>query len=189
MIRVCVLARGLARAGIESLLEGNVQLVMDPVEAEVLVAHVESGETLPPRWIGEQMPPLIVLADQPRREWLFGDQPVRGLLPQSVQASELAAAVQAVQAGLTVVHPVSLRDAEGEDSTEIPVAVENLLTPREIEVLRRVAEGLPNKIIAHEMSISEHTVKFHVAQILSKLQAGSRTEAVTAGLRLGIVHL
>ena len=68
-------------------------------------------------------------------------------------------------------------------------AAVSILTPREIEVLSRLAEGSPNKIIAHELGISEHTAKFHVAQILSKLQAGSRTEAVTAGLRMGIVHL
>lgn len=66
---------------------------------------------------------------------------------------------------------------------------EETLTPRETEVLQRMAEGLPNKIIAARLGISLHTVKFHVAQILAKLDASSRTEAVTLGARRGYVAL
>jgi NarL family two-component system response regulator YdfI len=64
-----------------------------------------------------------------------------------------------------------------------------VLTPREIEVLRLMAEGTSNKIIAHQLGISDHTVKFHVTSILTKLNAGSRTEAVTLGVRQGLVYL
>lgn len=189
MIRVSVQAsRGIVKAAIESLLEdAPVQIVPDPAEAEILIAHVETE--LPAQLMSERMPALIVLSDAPRREWLFAEtegSPVRAILPQNVQGGELAAAIHAVHAGLVVVHPESLRAS---DEALARPEIEPVLTPREIEVLRRVAEGSPNKIIAHELGISEHTVKFHVAQILSKLQAGSRTEAVTAGLRLGIVHL
>ncbi len=63
------------------------------------------------------------------------------------------------------------------------------LTPREIDVLRLLAEGAGNKIIAHKLGISDHTVKFHVTSILSKLNAGTRTEAVTLGVRMGLVYL
>jgi DNA-binding NarL/FixJ family response regulator len=63
------------------------------------------------------------------------------------------------------------------------------LTPREIEVLRLLADGTSNKIIAHKLGISDHTVKFHVTSILTKLNAGSRTEAVTLGVRMGLVYL
>ena len=63
------------------------------------------------------------------------------------------------------------------------------LSDREIEVLRHVAAGLPNKGIARELSISEHTVKFHVGTILGKLGAASRTEAVTLAVRGGILPL
>ncbi len=63
------------------------------------------------------------------------------------------------------------------------------LTPREIEVLQLVAEGLPNKQIALRLGISEHTVKFHVDAILGKLGAHSRTEAVTRAARLGLLVL
>ena len=61
------------------------------------------------------------------------------------------------------------------------------LTPRELEVLRMMAEGAANKTIAWKLGISEHTVKFHVASILVKLGAGTRTEAVTIGIRKGLV--
>jgi DNA-binding NarL/FixJ family response regulator len=63
------------------------------------------------------------------------------------------------------------------------------LTPREIEVLRLLAGGASNKIIAHRLGISDHTVKFHVTSILSKMNAGTRTEAVTLGVRMGLVYL
>jgi DNA-binding NarL/FixJ family response regulator len=63
------------------------------------------------------------------------------------------------------------------------------LTAREHEVLRLVADGLPNKAIARELGISEHTAKFHVGSLLSKLGAGSRTEAVTQATRRGLLSI
>jgi two-component system nitrate/nitrite response regulator NarL len=64
-----------------------------------------------------------------------------------------------------------------------------VLTPRETEVLRLMADGASNKIIAHKLGISDHTAKFHVTSILSKLNAGSRTEAVMLGVRMGLIYL
>ncbi len=64
-----------------------------------------------------------------------------------------------------------------------------LLTPREQDVLRLLAEGLPNKGIASRLEVSEHTVKFHVNSIMGKLNAQSRTEAVTLATRLGLLPL
>ena len=69
-------------------------------------------------------------------------------------------------------------------ATEVPV-----LTPRELEVLRMLAEGEANKTIAWKLGISEHTAKFHVASILTKLDAGSRAEAVAIGIRKGMIML
>ncbi|HEX6841843.1 MAG TPA: LuxR C-terminal-related transcriptional regulator [Stellaceae bacterium] len=63
------------------------------------------------------------------------------------------------------------------------------LTPREIEVLAAMADGASNKMIARRLGISFHTAKFHVASILAKLDADSRTEAVAQGARLGLVML
>jgi DNA-binding NarL/FixJ family response regulator len=63
------------------------------------------------------------------------------------------------------------------------------LTVREIDVLGELARGVPNKTIAARLRISEHTVKFHVASIFAKLAVASRTEAVTQGVRLGLIML
>ena len=57
------------------------------------------------------------------------------------------------------------------------------------DVLEMLAEGLSNKMIAHRLSISDHTAKFHVNSILAKLNAGTRTEAVTRGIRLGLIKI
>ena len=63
------------------------------------------------------------------------------------------------------------------------------LTSRELEVLRLMGEGHGNRIIARELGISTHTVKFHVASVLAKLGAHTRTEAVARGMRQGLVPL
>jgi NarL family two-component system response regulator YdfI len=76
--------------------------------------------------------------------------------------------------------------AESGSPVKLPSAA---LTPREIEVLRLLADGASNKIIAHRLGISDHTVKFHVTSILSKMNASTRTEAVTLGVRMGLVYL
>ncbi len=72
--------------------------------------------------------------------------------------------------------------------TGVDVAGE-ALTPREVEVLRLLAQGLPSKAIASQLRISEHTVKFHVGSIMGKLGAASRTEAVTLAIRRGLIAL
>ena len=63
------------------------------------------------------------------------------------------------------------------------------LPPRETDVLRMLAEGLVNKDIAACLGISEHTVKFHISSILDKLGASTRTEAVTLGIRRGLIPI
>jgi DNA-binding NarL/FixJ family response regulator len=109
----------------------------------------------------------------------------RGWLARDASAEELAAAVRAVAAGLDVVGPgVAPAPGRGELAPG-----ESPLTEREREVLQLVAAGLPNKGIARELGISEHTVKFHVGALLSKLQAQSRTEAVSIAARRGVLAL
>jgi DNA-binding NarL/FixJ family response regulator len=114
---------------------------------------------------------------------------VRAILPADASASEILAAIEAAAAGLAV---VDVRDLEGLLAASVPQAAEEGATPltaRELEVLRMLAEGAANKTIAWKLGISEHTVKFHVAQILGKLGAGTRTEAVTVGIRKGLILL
>ena len=116
-------------------------------------------------------------------------QGVRAVLPSDASAAEILAAIEAAAAGLAVIDP---RDLEALLSAAAPQPVAESATPltaRELEVLRMLAEGVANKTIAWKLSISEHTVKFHVAQILAKLNAGTRTEAVTVGIRKGLILL
>jgi len=119
----------------------------------------------------------------PRRP---GATAARGYLRADATAAELVAAIHAVAAGLDVTGPATGRfpGPGGEDDGTQPG-----LTPREIEVLALVAEGLPNKGVAQRLGISEHTAKFHVGAILSKLGAESRAEAVMEAARRGLLPL
>ena len=90
--------------------------------------------------------------------------------------------------GLTVLEP-ALADTISPHRTRTVTPPTGHLTPRELQVLQLLAEGLANKAIAHQLDISEHTVKFHVNSILSKLNAQSRTEAVMQATRLGLIPL
>jgi DNA-binding CsgD family transcriptional regulator len=74
-------------------------------------------------------------------------------------------------------------DPAGDAGTQI------LLTARELEVLALLAEGASNKLIAQRLGISAHTAKFHVASLLDKLDAVSRTDAVAHAARIGVLHL
>ncbi len=137
---------------------------------------------------------LIVLTDTPRR--LRADQavergPARAVLPRDAASGEILAAIDAVLAGLVVLHPETLGPRPRREAWPARVAADpaQALTARELEVLGMLAEGLGNKIIAARLGISSHTAKYHVASILAKLGAGSRTEAVTIGMRRGLVAI
>jgi two-component system, NarL family, response regulator YdfI len=108
---------------------------------------------------------------------------VRALLPRDASAELILAAVEAAGAGMLVADP---RDFEAL-LPSYTASETSVLTARELEVLRMLAEGAANKQIAWKLSISDHTVKFHVASILGKLNAGTRTEAVTTGIRKGLI--
>lgn len=110
----------------------------------------------------------------------------RGLLTRETSGAALVAAIRAVRAGLLVVDP-KLAAALIPTREREPLADE--LTAREQEVLQQLSQGLANKEIAAKMHISDHTVKFHVNAILSKLGVTSRTEAVVAAARRGLVIL
>jgi DNA-binding NarL/FixJ family response regulator len=164
---------------------------LDAIVVDVAGAHDGTADHL-----AELYPevPLVLLGANPATTGPgLGGGPVAYLTPDA-DASALAAAVHGVALGLTVldpslvaaagfhVHPVE-READGGDGLPGGEA----LTPREREVLRLVADGLPNKAIARELGISEHTAKFHVGSLLAKLGAASRTEAVTLATRRGLL--
>ena len=112
---------------------------------------------------------------------------LRGVLPLDAAAQEIVAAITAAQEGLIVLHPdlVAALPVAG----PAPRTSDASLTPREIEVLRMLAEGLANKNIAWKLGISEHTVKFHITSIFGKLNVSSRAEAVATGMRRGLILL
>jgi two-component system, NarL family, response regulator YdfI len=133
---------------------------------------------------------VIALAAAPHAVWTPETRRagLRAALRSDTTSEELTAAIAATSAGLVVLHPdMATRPAAALSGPS--EAGETALTPREIEILEMMAEGLSNRLIAARLGISRHTVKFHVASILAKLAAGSRTEAVTTGVRQGLIAL
>ena len=103
------------------------------------------------------------------------------------QAEALLGSIRGEEAGALVMDLVNIPSPPGRERGAAPLVED--LTPRELEVLQLLAEGLSNKEIARRLGTSEHTVKFHVNAILGKLGAHSRTEAVTRAARLGLIIL
>ena len=149
----------------------------------ILTSTAEDGEAAwdsltGPKWS------VLLLSDKPvELGTLRPSTGGRGILPFDASPEELRAAIRAVAAGL-VVGTGSLLLAGDEKPTET-----GPLTEREVQVLGLLATGLANKQIALELSISEHTVKFHVSSIYAKLNAANRTQAVREGLRRGWIAL
>jgi DNA-binding NarL/FixJ family response regulator len=118
----------------------------------------------------------------------------RAILPRSAERNEIVVAIKAVTNDLAILPrellPTLLNgETDPDDLFDGHAAGRALLTPRELEVLAAMADGASNKAIAHRLGISFHTAKFHVAAILEKLSADSRTEAVTRAAQLGLVML
>ncbi|HKV63458.1 MAG TPA: response regulator transcription factor [Candidatus Acidoferrum sp.] len=211
MIRVFIVAASpLVRAGLQSMLaDSRIDVVGSAAHLESIsgqIVDVEPDvvlvETTPDTYeesLGSlegaevaQEHAVIVLSEEPNSAGLSRAlrAGVRAVLPRDVTPEQLRAALEATAAGLVVVHPSDLDNAL--PAANVPTATAELLEPltrREREVLQMLATGLVNKEIAARLSISDHTVKFHVASILGKLGASTRTEAVSAGIRRGLIML
>jgi two-component system, NarL family, response regulator YdfI len=212
VIRVFIVAASpLIRAGLQSMLtDSRVDIVgsapdLEPISAQlvdveadiVLVeaaadAHQELLDMLEDTEIAREYP-VIVLSEQIKADWLSDAlrAGVRAVLPREVTPEQLRAALEAAAAGLLIVHPSEL-DTVLPATVGSSAPVDELLEPltkREREVLQMLAAGLANKEVAARLAISDHTVKFHVASILGKLGASTRTEAVSVGIRRGLVLL
>jgi two-component system nitrate/nitrite response regulator NarL len=138
--------------------------------------------------VGKAAPPLAVLLPDERyaaEVWVLG---ARGLLLRDVDSDRLVATLAAIVQGLVVLDPELASSLLAAQDLSLTPLVEEL-TPRELEVLQLLAEGLPNKSIARRLEISEHTVKFHVNAIMGKLGAQSRTQVVVRATRLGLILL
>ncbi|PYM15646.1 MAG: hypothetical protein DMD81_14455 [Candidatus Rokuibacteriota bacterium] len=136
-----------------------------------------------------QVPPVVLLVDDPHDAWTAAARRagVRAVLSRESSPEEIRAAVDSAAAGLITLHPDVFRTAPSAASVAIDEA--RALTTREREILEMMAEGLSNRTIGRRLGISSYTVKFHVASILDKLGAKSRTEAVTLGMRRGLITL
>lgn len=170
----------------------GVQIVPESSKHDVLLLGVDSHSALPQTTAG-----LKLLTDQtdvcilcthdatpipPVSRLLQAS--ISAILPINIDSAQFRAAIEAVQSGLQVVHPSFLHERHGSGTR---VASPEELTDREQQVLAMMADGHGNKEIAACLGISTHTVKFHISSILGKLGAGSRTEAVSIGMRTGKV--
>ena len=218
MIRALVAATSpIVRAGLEALLTRSASVAVvaatsgdsltDDIEThepQVVLLAVETRDATP---IGvasrialspdavSRMPAIVLLTDAPSAAWIA--DAIRGgarsVLPRDATADEIIAALEAAAVGLVTL-PAELAAAFVSGSRAPSAARPESpptqpLTPREVEVLGMLAEGLANKNIAARLGISEHTVKTHVASILTKLDAFSRAEAVAIGARQGLILL
>lgn len=203
MIRVAVSARSsVVRAGLETIVRSSASLefagaldytLVHAVDIQADVLLLDAGDIQPDRlaaFAQELTLPIVLLVEPPGAGLSNAAlrSGIRGLLSADSTQKEIESAIQAVDAGLVVISPESLASLipEGRPMVEPPAEP---LSDRELEVLELIVEGLSNKLIAHRLEISEHTVKTHVASILSKLGATSRTEAVSQAIRRGLVML
>jgi DNA-binding NarL/FixJ family response regulator len=178
------------RAGLRALLssDNTIKIINDVLdeesEADVVITSA-SHVSFSNREVNDvSSAATLLLSDDPlnARE-IRRFSRVWGILPTESSAEELTAAIHALSQGLIVGTSTLLFESENEPLSHGP------LTDRESEVLGLVAKGLANKQIAVALGISEHTVKFHVSSIYSKLNVTNRTEAVREGLRGGWVAL
>ena len=114
------------------------------------------------------------------------------ILSNESDPDDLISAIYAAYGGLVLLSKPtaeSLAAVYGDQPPDVGDELSEEITSRETEVLRMLAEGLVNKDIAVRLGISEHTVKFHISSILDKLGASTRTEAVTLGIRRGLITI
>lgn len=204
-IRVAILAPTLAvRVGLRTLLgvSDSIQIVaevadpsgLEDIHWEIdlmilqgkdslggLASHLNFETKFGLLWISDDLQAAEALRLLPLTAW--------GLLSSEASSEELIAALQAIHQGLIVAPQMMLDTLWVENPTRDTGDLIEQLTPRESEILELLAQGLANKQIALELEISEHTVKFHVSSIYTKLGATNRMEAVRMGLQLGLITL
>lgn len=197
------------RAGLRAIVEGTEDLLvagesgldglregLPTVRPDILLLELPTGDRDDLELLGRlisEMPEMgvLLLSGDPGEGFARAalQAGVRGYLLRDVSPDEIIHAVRAVDQGLTVLHPATTQALLQRSGIQPPEAAGEPLSTRELGVLQLLAEGLPSKIIATRLQISEHTVKFHVGSILGKLGAASRTEAVSTAIRRGLIAL
>lgn len=178
--------------GIASLASRARELQPDAILADIAMGDRQFIATIAS--LAEEDIPVVVLIDDPEPGWAASAlrAGVRAILPRESSGEEIFTAIHIAVSGLVLLEAGKAKElaryapsGNGED----PLEQLEELSPREVEVLRWMAEGFGNKEIATRLGISDHTVKFHISSILAKLGVASRTEAVTQGIRMGLVLL
>jgi DNA-binding NarL/FixJ family response regulator len=168
-------ASPVTRAGLEAVLReaDGIDVMTEESHADVVLTDAFDPEE-------SHNQAVVALSDSPAQALRAG---ALAALPRDASPEQIEAAIHAAAAGLAAALPEDLQRALPASTA----ALSEPLTAREVQVLRMIADGLGNKQIAWQLGISEHTVKFHVTSIMAKLHAASRTEAVAAGIRHGLV--
>ncbi|GAB4443940.1 MAG: response regulator transcription factor [Anaerolineae bacterium] len=179
--------RTVAQVGLDSTLPDALEVYLPDVMLVDLAWEPAVGLDLLAGLQPLQLPTLALLPDEAAAAEAAA-LGITGLLPRDSTPAQIVAALAAIGEGLVVSDP-QLFAAIAPRPEPPPSPPAEALTPREREVLQLLARGLPNKAIARQLGISDHTVKFHVNSIMGKLQAQSRTEAVVRATRLGLILL
>jgi len=206
-IRIAVASTSaVRRAGLESIIRSHVEFHLAgsfgavaslvsfarSTELDVIVIDTDSIRDL---LLGPTSDAAIVLLTEiteARSISLLLRSGVRAILSRESDPDDVLSAIYAAYDGLVLLSTPtaeSLAALFGDQPLEVETELSEEITSRETDVLRMLAQGLVNKDIAARLGISEHTVKFHISSILDKLGASTRTEAVTLGIRRGLIPI
>lgn len=176
-------------AGVRALLSADPEITIvddegEAADVQIVAAAASPSHAAEPQSFDDGPRGVLILgADGMDVQRLWRWSIPWGVLPLDVASDELCAAVRAISAGLVVGTARLLANSGGNANEPGP------LTEREVQILGLLSTGLANKQVAAELGISEHTVKFHVSSIYTKLDVGNRAEAVREGLRRGLIAL
>jgi len=206
-IRIAVVATfAVRRAGLESIIRSHPELHLAgsfgtlaslvsfarSTELDVIVIDSDSIHDLLRERTSDAAIVLLAEVSDARSIARLLRSGVRAILSRESAADDVLSAIYAAYDGLVLLSTAtadSLAGVFGDQLAEVDDELSEEITSRETEVLRMLAEGLVNKDIAARLGISEHTVKFHISSILDKLGASTRTEAVTLGIRRGLIPI
>jgi DNA-binding NarL/FixJ family response regulator len=197
--RIMIVARsGTVRAGLKALLENDFEIValtssVDALEVSNVDVIMLEGD-LSGLNASLELPAIVLISDHANAASDLLEFNPHGWAVVSPDApeTELKAAIHAAAQGFTVMTSnilEQLLERNSELQYDLDETLLEPLTPRELEVLEALAQGLGNKSIAKQLEISQSTVKFHIAQIYAKLNVSSRVSAVNLGIRHGLIAI